>query len=209
MVARRTSALVRVQVDDDLVVLGVLADRRDELGRARTQLLNRLHRILLDLLPGGANRSPSSRQARPLLASVRPGDLVGNTRRRIAVELTGQLEAIDKKIRTVERDLQALVIARGSTLMDLNGIGPSGAARLLADAGDLHRFADRAKFASWTGTAPPGRLPRRPPTPPPIQIRQPAGSTGSCTPWPSSGCATQSLRDGHTTTAAQPAECRP
>jgi hypothetical protein len=35
MVALRTSGLVRVEVDDDLLVMGMLADRRDELGRAR------------------------------------------------------------------------------------------------------------------------------------------------------------------------------
>ena len=38
--------------------------------------------------------------------------------------------------------------------MDLHGIGPSGAARLLADVGDIRRFADRDRFASWNGTAP-------------------------------------------------------
>ncbi|WP_243422524.1 transposase [Micromonospora globispora] len=42
----------------------------------------------------------------------------------------------------------------GSTLMDLHGAGPSGAARLLADVGDILRFADRDRFASWNGTAP-------------------------------------------------------
>jgi transposase len=47
-----------------------------------------------------------------------------------------------------------LVTARGSTLLDLHGIGPSGAARLLADVGDVRRFADRDRFASWNGTAP-------------------------------------------------------
>ena len=34
------------------------------------------------------------------------------------------------------------------------GIGPSGAARLLGDVGDIRRFASRAHFASWNGTAP-------------------------------------------------------
>ena len=38
--------------------------------------------------------------------------------------------------------------------MELTGIGPSGAARLLVDVGDIHRFADRDRFASWNGTAP-------------------------------------------------------
>jgi transposase len=46
------------------------------------------------------------------------------------------------------------VLARGSTLMDIHGVGPVVAARILADVGDVERFADRNRFASWTGTAP-------------------------------------------------------
>ena len=38
--------------------------------------------------------------------------------------------------------------------MDLPGVGPVVAARTLADVGDIARFADRNRFASWTGTAP-------------------------------------------------------
>jgi transposase len=38
--------------------------------------------------------------------------------------------------------------------MDLHGIGPSGAARLMVEVGDVTRFPDRGHFASWNGTAP-------------------------------------------------------
>ena len=38
--------------------------------------------------------------------------------------------------------------------MDLPGIGPSGAARLLVEVGDITRFPNRDHFASWNGTAP-------------------------------------------------------
>ncbi|MGI8992982.1 MAG: transposase [Nocardioidaceae bacterium] len=38
--------------------------------------------------------------------------------------------------------------------MDLRGVGPVVAARTLADVGDIARFADRNRVASWTGTAP-------------------------------------------------------
>ncbi len=67
---------------------------------------------------------------------------------------TGELEVIDKKIKAADKDLKELVTARGSTLMNLHGIGPSGAARLLVDVANVHRFADRNRFASWNGTAP-------------------------------------------------------
>jgi transposase len=38
--------------------------------------------------------------------------------------------------------------------MDLFGVGPAVAARIMADVGDVARFPDRNHFASWTGTAP-------------------------------------------------------
>ena len=154
LAALRSPNLIRVQVDADLVVMGMLADRRDELGRARTQTINRLHRLLLELFPGGAKKFLSATQARQLVATIKPRELVGKTRRKLAVELIGDLEAIDRKIKTADKDLQQLVSDRGSTLMELHGIGPSSAARLLADVGDIHRFRDRDRFASWNGTAP-------------------------------------------------------
>jgi transposase len=152
MVALRSPGLVHAGGDDDLPVMGMLADRRDELGRARTQTANRLHRLLLELFPGGAKQFLSAQQARAMLATIRPRDLPGKTRRRLAAELIRELEATDKKIKALKKELAALVAVRGSTLMELHGIGPASAARLLADVGDIHRFTGRDKFAR--GTAP-------------------------------------------------------
>ena len=135
--ALRTSGLRVVQVDDASVALRLLVDRRDELGAARTDTVNRLHRLLVELIDGGAKKFLSATQARALLASVRPRDLVGSTRRRLAAELIVELAGIDKRIKAANKQLRELVEATGSTLLDLNGIGPSGAARLLGDIGDV------------------------------------------------------------------------
>jgi transposase len=83
MVALRTPDLVRVEVDDDLVVLGMLVDRRDELGRARTQTINRLHKLLLEPCPRRGPKFLSSHKARALIATIKPRDIVGKTRRRL------------------------------------------------------------------------------------------------------------------------------
>jgi transposase len=146
--------LNRVQVDADLAVLGMLADRRDELNRARTQTINRLHRLLLELFPDGAQKFLSTTQARTLIATIKPRDLVGKTRRRLTVELIGELTSIDRKVKDADKELRQLITDRGSTLTDLHGIRPSSAARLLADVANIHRFRDRDRFASWNGTAP-------------------------------------------------------
>jgi len=154
LVALRTRGLRELSVDAELVALRLLADRRDELSRLRAQTVNRLHRLLVELVPGGAPRHLSALQAETLLASVRPRDLAGRTRREIAAELIGELAAVDRKLAELKRRLSAAVLARGSTLMDLFGVGPAGAARLLVDVGDVARFPSRAHFASWNGTAP-------------------------------------------------------
>ena len=93
-------------------------------------------------------------QAKALLAGVRPRDPAGRTRRVLAVELVDEIEILDRKLRALTRRLAEAVAASGSQLMDIYGIGPAGAARILADVGDVARFADRNRFASWTGTAP-------------------------------------------------------
>jgi transposase len=93
-------------------------------------------------------------QAKAILALVRPRDLAGKTRRRLAAEQLAELVVIEKKIKASTKELKAMVLARGSTLMELHGVGPVVAARILADVGDVARFANRNRFASWTGTAP-------------------------------------------------------
>ncbi|AEV85857.1 transposase, IS116/IS110/IS902 family [Actinoplanes sp. SE50] len=152
--ALRSKGLRQVAADDATVALRLLVDRRDELGRAHTDLLNRIHKLLLELLPGGAKKYLSATQARELLATIRPRDLVGRTRRRLASELISELVQVDKKTKAADKELRELVEATGSSLQDLHGIGPSGAARLIGDVADINRFASRGHFASWNGTAP-------------------------------------------------------
>ena len=56
-------------------------------------------------------------------------------------------------IKTLTKELKVMVLAHRSRLMDLPGVGPVVAARTLAEVGHVARFADRNRFASWTGTA--------------------------------------------------------
>ena len=154
MVALRDKGLRELSIDPDLTVLRLLCDRRDEISRARAQALNRMHRLFLELVPGGAPVKKSTAQYKALLATVRPRDPAGKTRRRMAAEELADLERYDAKLKDMKAELRAAVEATGSHLMDIHGIGPAGAARILADVGDVARFPNRNHFASWTGTAP-------------------------------------------------------
>ena len=146
---------LRVVVEDgELEALRMLTDRRDELAHQRVQTVNRLQRLLSELLPGQRKRDLSAAQAKAMLATVRPRDIAGKTRRRMAAEEIADLVAVDAKLKKIKAELKDAVLERGSRLMDIYGVGPAGAARVLADVGDVARFVDRNRFASWTGTAP-------------------------------------------------------
>jgi transposase len=85
---------------------------------------------------------------------VRPRNAVGKTRRRVAAELVADLERIYARSKAADKELIELLSRTGTTLTDLHGIGPSCAARLLVEVGDITRFPDSDHFASWNGTAP-------------------------------------------------------
>ena len=154
MVAVRSHGLRVLVADGDLEALRMLTDRRQELARQRVQTVNRLQRLLGELLPGQRKKDLSALQAKAMLATVRPRDVAGKTRRRMAAEEIADLVALDAKLKRLKAELKAAVLERGSTLTEIYGVGPAGAARILADVGDIARFADRNRFASWTGTAP-------------------------------------------------------
>jgi transposase len=62
VVALRTEGLRRVVTDDTTLALRLLVDRRDQLGRARTEVVSRLHHLLLELVPGGAKKDLSAQR---------------------------------------------------------------------------------------------------------------------------------------------------
>ena len=154
MVAVRPPGLHELRADGELEALRIVADRRDELARQRVQAVNRLHRLLGELFPGHHKRDPSALQAKAILDRVHPRDVAGKTRRRIVAEAVADLAGVDKKLKKMKAELTTTVQDRRSRLMEIQGIGPVGAARILADVGDVARFADRNRFASGTGTAP-------------------------------------------------------
>jgi transposase len=154
LVGVRMAGLRPVVNVQELAVLRVLADRRRSLGEEHSRKVSQLHALLLELIPGGAKKDLSAAQAKKLLATVRPRDIAGKTRRRVAAELITDLERIYVRKKTADKELKELVAATATTLLDLHGIGPGGAARLLVEVGDITRFPDRGHFASWNGTAP-------------------------------------------------------
>lgn len=154
LVGTRMAGLRQVVDDEQLAVLRIMIDRRNSLGDEHNRLISQLHALFLELIPGGAKRFLSVDQAKALLASVRPRDVAGKARRRVAAELVADLQRNKDRRKAADQELKQLLAATGTTLLELDGIGPSNAARLLVEVGDITRFPSKAHFASWTGTAP-------------------------------------------------------
>lgn len=114
VVAVRTKTLRVLRPYGDLEALRMLTDRREALTRRRVQTVDRLQALLAELLPGQAKRDITTGQAKAMLATVRPRDIAGKTRRRIAADELTELIAVEAKIKKATAELKAIVLARGS-----------------------------------------------------------------------------------------------
>ena len=152
--ALRSPARREVEPDDHAAVLKMWAKRHRDLGRARTQVVCRLHAVLCELIAGGISKRISAAQAGRLLEGIRPAGAVEGARCELAAELLADLRRFDAQIREAKKRLTAAVRASGTTLTSLFGVGPVVAATVIGEVRDVSRFADRNNFAAYNGTAP-------------------------------------------------------
>jgi transposase len=152
--ARHAPSPRQVGVEDQAAVLHLLTKRRQDLVAARTQTINRLHRLLMDLIPGGARRNLTAKRAAALLAAVTPAGQAAVTRWQLATELVADVRQLEQRIAAVEGRIKTAVAESNTSLIQLFGVGPVLAARFLGEVGDVRRFPSKHHFAAHTGTAP-------------------------------------------------------
>jgi transposase len=146
--------LHRVEVDEAISALRAVVEHRGDLVKHRVQTINRLHALLVRLIPAGAPTHLSADVAAALLRRVRPRDPVQTTLRALAVEMVAEIRYLDRRISTAGAQITTMITAAGSTLTDLYGIGPLLAGTILARVGTITRFRSAAAFACYNGTAP-------------------------------------------------------
>jgi transposase len=152
--ALRSGACRRVRPDDHAMVLKIWAKRHRDLGRARTQVVCRLHAVLCELVPGGVSKRITATHAARVLEQVTASGAVGQARRDLADGFLDDLRRIDAQMREVRKRLTAAVQASGTTLTEIFGVGPVIAAIVIGETGDSARFTGRDRFAAYNGTAP-------------------------------------------------------
>jgi transposase len=135
-------------------VLRLLAKRNIDIGDRRTQIVCRLHALLVELAPGGIAKEINASDVDGFLARLSPATPVEQTRYDLAVELLGDIRRLDEQLKVSHKRVRAAVVASGTSLTELFGIGPIIAAMLIGYTGDIARFANRDYYAAYNGTAP-------------------------------------------------------
>nr|MDQ6949652.1 transposase [Actinomycetota bacterium] len=76
----------------------------------------------------------------------------------VRVEITrarlDRLRQLDGQIHTLAERITAVVASTGTSLLEIRGVGPLTAGRILGETGDVRRFRDRNAYAAGNGTAP-------------------------------------------------------
>jgi len=154
LAAWRNERLAAVDPEAGSEVLRLLSERREDLVAERTRALNRLHGLLRDLIPGGVAGTLSTHRAARILRGIRPQGASARLRRRLASEILRDVRALDRKIADLNERIEAEVEASGTVLVEIFGVGPILAAKIIGAVGNVARFPTRAHFASYSGTAP-------------------------------------------------------
>jgi transposase len=137
-----------------LADLRALVDYRDQLVRARTQVANRTHADLVNLLPGYERRVPNLRAKghRTTARSLLRGDR--SVRAELGRKRLDELSRLEREIAAIGRRIEATVRKTGTSLTSIPGVGPFIAAKILGEVGDPSRVRSKPAFAVLSGTAP-------------------------------------------------------
>ena len=154
LAARGTAEQHDAVLEDHAATLRLLSDRRDDVVARRTEVINRLHALLSELLPGAVPAPLSVDQAAALLRRSRPSAGPQRTRRLLAGDLVREARRLDADVAALDARIAEAIAASKTTLTTLFGIGPVVAAKILGRVGDVRRFATAARFASYCGVAP-------------------------------------------------------
>jgi transposase len=155
IVALRNTTLNTVTGEHEhRVVLRLLADRYHQLTAQRTRAVCRVHAVLCLLIEGGTGRHLDVARATKLLADVHIGDAITLERVAACAQFVTEIAFVDQALADTRARTVTAVVASKTSVTDVYGVGPIGAAIILGHTGDVRRFPTGGHFARHNGTAP-------------------------------------------------------
>jgi len=152
--ALRSERLTTVSPEDHSQVLRMLAKRHRDMSRTRAKAKTRLHALMLELRAGGLDSKMSVTKAEAFLETVSVTDAVVRHRMVMAHELVAEIAELDARLKSSNKRMSEAVLASGTTVTDVVGIGPFCAATIIGYTGDIGRFATKSHYATYNATAP-------------------------------------------------------
>lgn len=143
-----------VTAEDDATMFALLEEHRANVAGQRVRAVNQLHALMRDLIPGGARTALTARVAAAALRRVRPITPADQTRKDIARDLVRDIRGIDHRLTAIAERMTSALAERGSSLIEVDGIGPVLGVRLIGRTGPAARFRSSDAFVSYAGVAP-------------------------------------------------------
>ena len=152
--ALRSDRLAVVEPDDHVTVLRLLVKRHRDMAQLRNKHCSRLHALLLELAAGGIGVKISVTNASELLDRIVVSDDASRYRVLIAREVVDDIARLDDALKESKKRITVAVQASGTSLTDIVGVGPIGAATIIGYTNNITRFPTRGHYATYNATAP-------------------------------------------------------
>ena len=152
--AFRSDRLATVRRDDHVTVLRLLVKRHRDMARLRNKHCSRLHALLLELEAGGIGGKISVNNASELLDRIGVTDEATRYRILVAREVVDDIARLDQSLKASKKRIAVAVQASGTSLTDIVGVGPIGAATIIGYTKNVTRFPTRGHYATYNATAP-------------------------------------------------------
>jgi len=143
-----------IGIEDETTVFALLEERRANLAGQRVRAVNQLHALLRDLVSGGARTALTAANAAKILRTVRPASPSERTRKELCWDLVSEIRAVDARLADISSRMIVALDENGTRLLNVDGVGPVLAVRLLGRTGRASRFRSAAAFANYSGVAP-------------------------------------------------------
>ena len=152
--ALRSDRLRVVEPDDHVTVLRLLVKRHRDMAQLRNKHCSRLHALLLELAAGGIGGKINTRNASEPLDRICVTDETARYQILVAREVVDDIARLDATLKASKKRISVAVDASGTSLTNIVGVGPIGAATIIGYTKDVARFPTRGHYATYNATAP-------------------------------------------------------
>lgn len=152
--ALREPDLPTARLDGPAREVRLLVDHREDLVGENTRHINRLRWHLHELDPSWDPPAKSLRTLRRLNEISQKLTSFDGLVAEIATELVERITSLTQRMKQLETRITTIIEKLAPTLLEMDGVGPLTAAKIVGETADVTRFKSKDAYARHNGTAP-------------------------------------------------------